>query len=225
MAIVAVANVKGGVGKTTIAVHLAVYLSRQGLSVCCVDTDPQSLASKWLAESGPGIALASLLTADDILEETGQLTQDWVIVDCQGNNSEVTRAVLLVADTVLVPCGPSPLDLLSTATTVRLAKQARSVRQGGKPDVLIVPNRIQRTRLSADLPETLAQLQEPVYRGSLGLRQAFAQAYAEGRTVLDMSNSLASQEVLQLCKEILEGGSNGRQKKKKSRKRVIQGAG
>src|SRR3954468_14469159 len=98
--IVALTNLKGGVGKSTISVHLAVWFSEQGKKVALVDTDVQAGSSTWLQEAAPEIKNLRLQTPDDILEEIPKLQGEYehIIVDGPAGLAEVTRTILLLTD-------------------------------------------------------------------------------------------------------------------------------
>ena len=75
--IVAVTNSKGGVGKTTLAAHLAVWWQEHGTTVALVDADTQGASSTWLAEAAPQVPVFRLQTADDILDQVPTLQGDF----------------------------------------------------------------------------------------------------------------------------------------------------
>jgi len=111
--IYALTNSKGGVGKSTLAVHLAVWLKEQGFNVALVDSDVQSSSSIWIHEVDAEIPIFRLQTPDDILEQIPRIRKDFahLVVDGPAGLSEVTRTILLLADVTFLPCGPSVLDL------------------------------------------------------------------------------------------------------------------
>ena len=76
--IIVIANSKGGVGKSTIAVHLAVWLHEQGHSVILADCDTQHSSSDWLKEAVPEIKTVRLGSPDQILDELPQLAREIV---------------------------------------------------------------------------------------------------------------------------------------------------
>ncbi len=201
---IAVVNSKGGVGKSTIAVHLAVWLQEQGRTVQLVDADVQGSSSGWLSEASSGIAIARLQTADDILEQLPALaaTVDDVVIDGPGGLSEVSRSILFVADYALLPCGPSVLDLRAASDAIKVLRQAQAIRQG-PPEAVFVPNKLQvGHRLSREFLETARTLD---IRASSGLRllKAYADAAGQGTVVWKMPREgEAAAEIQSLFKEL-----------------------
>ena len=111
--IIVVANSKGGVGKSTIAVHLAAWLHEQGHNVTLADCDTQHSSSDWLHEAVPDIKAVRLADPDQILDQLPAIAQqtDYVVADGPGSNTETSRALLLCADLALVPCKASMLEV------------------------------------------------------------------------------------------------------------------
>jgi chromosome partitioning protein len=203
--IVAVANSKGGVGKSTISVHLAAWLAKGRRKVCLVDADGQASSSVWLHAARPEIPLLRLQTPDDILEQLpilrGQV--DDVVVDGPAGLSDVTRSILFVADRTLLPCGPSFLDLHAGNGAIRVVRQVQSIRNG-PPHAVLIPNKIQtRYRLSQDLLTTAKSLEIPASSG-LRLLQAYADAAGQGKVVWDMGplGADAAEEIAALFREL-----------------------
>src|SRR5438270_7746635 len=94
--IIVVANSKGGVGKSTLAVHLAAWLSEQGHSVILADCDTQHSSSEWAKEAIPNVEAVRLGDPDEILDRLRTLGQqaDYVVADGPGSNTETSRALL-----------------------------------------------------------------------------------------------------------------------------------
>lgn len=202
--IVALTNSKGGVGKSTLAVHLAVWWKECGANVALVDADVQGSSSQWLNETGAEIPVFRFQTADEVLDRVADISRSFehLIIDGPAGLSEVTRAILLVADLALLPCGPSVLDLRAANEAIRVVKQAQAIRHG-MPRALLVPNKLQaRYRLSRELLETVGTLAVPTTSG-LRLRQAYADAVGQGTVVwrLGAGNEMAAIEM----KELLNG--------------------
>ncbi len=204
--IVAMTNSKGGVGKSTLAVHLAVWCQTHGRRVAMVDADVQGSSSEWLHEAAPEIDIFRLQTPDDILEQVPRLgiQFDTLVIDGPAGLSEVTRSILLVANLALLPCGPSVLDLRAVHDAIRVVRQAQQIR-GGPPQALLVPNKLQiQYRLTQELLETIQSLGLPVCSG-LRLRQAFAEAAGQGKVVwrLGPSGEAAAAELNNLFEELV----------------------
>jgi chromosome partitioning protein len=130
--------------------------------------------------------------------------------------SEVTRAILLVADLALLPCGPSVLDVRAARDAIRVVKQAQGIRRG-PPAALLVPNRLQvQYRLSREFLDVAKSLEIPAMAG-LRLRQAYADAAGQGTVVwhLGPRGEAAANEIKELFHELLgqnpqnDGGSVG----------------
>ena len=111
--IIAIANNKGGVGKSTIAVHLAAWLHRQGYKVILADCDAQQSSGVWIREAIPQIKAVRFHDPNQIMDELPQLSQeaDFVIGDGPGSDTETSRALLLHAHFAVVPCKASMLEV------------------------------------------------------------------------------------------------------------------
>lgn len=210
--ILALSNSKGGVGKTTIAVHLAVWLHERGRKIIFVDSDVQGSSSTWLHEACPELPIMRLITPEDVLEQLPQLAAqaDFLVVDGPAGLSEVTRAIFFMADLAILPCGPSVLDLRAVIDAVEVLKKIQQMR-GGQPKTIIVPNKLQpQYRLSKELLETVRTFDMPSGDG-LRLRQAYADAVAQGSVVWRMNTQsarAATAEMDFLFQELL--GENAR---------------
>ncbi len=91
MTITAVANSKGGVGKSTTSVHLAAWLSEQGHRVLLADCDSQQSSSEWIAEACPEIEAVRYKKPDDILDNLPELAEEFDYVVADGIASEEGR--------------------------------------------------------------------------------------------------------------------------------------
>src|SRR5688572_23122082 len=122
MDVLTLVSTKGGCGKTTLTAHLAVEAERQGVGqVAVIDADPQASLARWWnareAESPAFIqtTLAELPKRLKVLRDAGVAL---VIIDTPGADVSHTRTIIRLADLVLVPSRPSPLDLGTLGTTV-----------------------------------------------------------------------------------------------------------
>lgn len=205
--IVVVANSKGGVGKSTLAVHISAWLFEQGHSVTLADCDTQHSSSDWAHEAAPGVKTVRLAEPDEILDRLPVLGQqaDYVIADGPGSNTEVSRALLLRADLAIVPAKASMLEVRALAQATNVLRQAQDIR-GGAPKAVIVLSMVGKTyRLTQDMKDAAAALELPMAKTALTLRQIYADAPGQGAVVwhLGSRGREASNEVLALCHEIL----------------------
>jgi chromosome partitioning protein len=201
-------NSKGGVGKTTIAVHLAAWLARKNHSVAFIDADPQQSASAWINELNLPLRLEQLDTPEAIVDRVTELAGEVrdIVIDGPAGLSSITRAIMLRADRVFLPCGPSILDLRAARKAVQLLSDAQKTRKG-KPTGALIPNKLQkRGRLSREMLEDAHRLGVPILAG-LSLRQAFADAAGQAKVVSDLGAPafLAAHEMKQLMKEMTRG--------------------
>ena len=102
--LIAFTNLKGGVGKSTLAVHLASWFASQGKQVALIDADTQHSSSIWTQEAEPQIRVFPLHDPDEILEQAPKLVEQFevVIADGPAGMAELSRAILLRADLALV---------------------------------------------------------------------------------------------------------------------------
>ncbi len=202
--IIALTNSKGGVGKTTLAVHLAVWLHEQGNRVEMIDADVQESSSRWMFECCPEIPIHRFHTPDEVLEKIDSISEksDFIIADGPAGLSEVTRTLLLKANLTLLPCGPSALDLRAVQDAIKVVRQAQNIRNG-PPDAILIPNKLQtQYRLSKELIETAKNLGIPSIAG-LKLRQAFADSVGQGTVVWKLPKATeAAKEVIALFQEL-----------------------
>ena len=204
--VLAFTNSKGGVGKSTLSVHLVVHLLEQGRSVALVDADVQGSSSKWIQEAAPQIDQFRLQTPDEMLEQIPSIRSrfEYTVIDGPAGLSEVTRAALFVADVTYLPCGPSALDLWAANEAIRVVRQAQGIRKG-PPLAVLIPNKLQaRYRLSRELTEISRNMGIPAV-GGLRLRQAYADAAGQGTVVgrMGADAAVAAHEMEILLEELL----------------------
>lgn len=205
--IIVIANSKGGVGKSTIAVHLAAWLHEQGHSVTLADCDTQQSSSEWAKEAIPDVKAVRLADPDEILDRLPTLSQqsDFVVADGPGSNTETSRALLLRADLAIVPCKASMLEVRALAQATNVLRQAQDIR-GGQPKAWIVLSMVGKTyRLTQDMKDAAAALELPLTKSALTLRQIYADAPGQGSVVwqLGARGKDAAAEVEALFREVL----------------------
>lgn len=205
--IIVVANSKGGVGKSTLAVHLAAWLSQQGHRVTLVDCDTQHSSSEWIREAAPDVKSICLDNPDDILDELPSIAQetDFVIADGPGSQTEISRALLLKAHLAIFPCKASMLEVRALAKATGVLRHVKEARNG-KPSAIIVLSMIgKKHRLTQDMKEAAIGLKLPMAKTSMTLRQIYADAPGQAKVVWEMGSRGrdAAHEVKQLFRELL----------------------
>lgn len=206
--IVALLNQKGGVGKTTLALHLAGEWARRGDRVTLVDADPQGSALDWseqrAREGLPRLFGIIGLARDTLHREAPELARnmDHIVIDGPPRVAGLMRSALLASDVVLIPVQPSPFDGWASAEILRLIEEARIFRP--KLVVRFVLNRsAARTIIARETSEALADQDPPVLRSSIGQRVVFATAAQLGRLAIEIDpDSLAATEITALATEI-----------------------
>jgi len=211
--IIALLNQKGGVGKTTLSLHLAGELSAQGARVMLIDADPQGSALDWAEQrSREGLARrfgVLGLPRETLHREAVALSRDvdHVVIDGPPRVTGIARSALLAADLVLIPVQPSPLDGWASAEMLRLLDEARVFR----PELAarFVLNRCAaRTLIARDTAAALAEQQPSVLSARIGQRVAFAEVAATGRLVDEAENAtLAAREIAALGVAVREAAS------------------
>ena len=206
MPIFSVQNQKGGVGKTTIAVHLSHALAQQGALVLLLDADPQGSARDWAAarEDKPPFAVLGL-DRPTIHRDLPAIAKnyDHVVIDGPPRVTDLARSAIAAADVVIIPVQPSPYDVWACQEVVTLINEAIVF----KPDlksVFAINRKIVNTAIGRDVTESLSGYNIPVLRSHICQRVAFAESAATGQTVLDVDpNGTASQEITVFVDELL----------------------
>jgi chromosome partitioning protein len=119
---------KGGVGKTTLAIHLAVAFAADGLNVAILDLDPQASAAEWRdfrEEEMPGVIAIPSSRLPKVLKELESKGADIVILDTAPHSEGTALDAARAADLILVPCQPSIMDLRAMRKTTDLLKHIR----------------------------------------------------------------------------------------------------
>ena len=129
MRTVSVISQKGGAGKTTLALHIAVVAQAAGYKVSVFDTDPQATAFQWSTwrqeESPPVIDCGSPTLLPRKLEQAASDGVDLAIIDTPPHADIMAREAAKAADLILIPCKPQAFDLASAQTSAELARSSR----------------------------------------------------------------------------------------------------
>lgn len=224
--LIAIANTKGGVGKSTLAVHLAVWLFDQGFSVGLLDADKQRSSSQWTGEAEPEIENLVTDTPEDCLKKARGLTKscDFVIADGPAGLDDLSRTLLILADIAVLPITPSILDLRSVEQATAILKYAQGINRG-RPQGRLVLNKIRtRETISRELRKVAPKLGLPVTKQAVRDLQAYRDAAQQASVVTRMGRRAApaARDIDALFSELLRG-KLGRRRKTSGRKRVANG--
>jgi chromosome partitioning protein len=194
--ILTVGNTKGGVGKTTLAVQIAVSRALAGRDVWLVDGDRQATAVAAIAarvDAGrqPGVACAQYPDGPTLRGQVQQQREKWddIIIDAGGRDSTALRAALILSDVLIVPFAPRSYDVWALDDMAALVDEARSVRDGLR--AFAVLNLADPGESSADNAEAAAAVADvpqftylptPIRR-----RKAFSNAGGSGMSVTELS--------------------------------------
>jgi chromosome partitioning protein len=208
--IVALTGQKGGVGKSTTAINLAVAALGRGRKVLLVDADPQGTVRTWgdvAAEAGHDAPTVVAMGAT--MHKPGQLREiaagyDLVVVDCPPRHGDVQRSALMVADLAILPCGPSAADAWALAAGLEAISEARVLRDELQA-CIVITRKQGRTALGKGARAVLESSGLPVLRTELGQRIAYQEALAAGLGVTRWApRDGAAKEIVSLLNEIEE---------------------
>ena len=184
---------KGGTGKTTIAVHLAVAAERAGQTTVLIDLDPQSSAIRWgdtRQDETPVVISAHASRLPDLLKEAEARGADLAIIDTAAHAETSALAAARAATFALIPCRPASLDLLAIDATVDIVKLAKT------PACIVFNGTQPRGSLTDEARRAVAAYDIPCVPTSLGHRIAFVHALIDGLTVQETQpRSKASTEI------------------------------
>ena len=204
--VITIAQQKGGTGKTTLAVHLALaFIKYHNLKVAIIDTDPQGSLGKWFmirtekknSNDNLTFKTASLWGAQ-YESKTLKNDHDIVIIDTPPKIESDARPAIEAADLVLIPMSASHVDFWATGAIVDIAKKANK-------KILIQINRSnQRSKLISKTNDFIKSLDLTSTKTIIGNRQIYASSMGEGKTAVEkQKKGNAVEEIKNLSEQIL----------------------
>lgn len=204
MKTIAILSQKGGAGKTTLALHLAVASEMMGKSSAVIDLDPQASATGWKDSrqmETPAIVSTQPARLTQVLKTAEGAGAKLAIIDTAPHAESASLAAARAADFILIPCRPAILDLRAIAATVDIARLA------GKPACVVLNTVAPRGSQAEDAATAIKQYGLDVCPVHIGQRASYMHSLTLGQTALEYEpEGKATEEINKLykwlCKQV-----------------------
>ncbi|MCP4127374.1 MAG: ParA family protein [Gammaproteobacteria bacterium] len=209
--IIGIVQVKGGAGRSTVATNMAATLAQKA-ATALIDCDmPQGTAMSWYALRSAenrtnGLKLATARDHKELIAQVQGLTPlvEYIVLDAPPRIAEITRAILMLTDLVVIPLGPSAPEIWATTDLLETISEAKEKRP--QLDYRILWTRYRGyTRSARELStEVHQEIAAPEFKARLGFRVAYADALACGRSAAEWHDKPAKEETQALSRELIE---------------------
>ena len=180
---------KGGVGKTTLCASLSAYASKKHKTLI-IDLDPQGSLTSWWNKrelENPKLIEATVETLFSVVEKAKYAGYEYLYIDTPPAYLDTISAGIKIADYVLIPCQPSPVDIEAIGDTLSLIEDMK------KPFAFVMNRLISRTRIGEQAVLLLAN-HGKIAGIPIVQRTAFATAMVDGRTAPEIANGQQAKE-------------------------------
>jgi chromosome partitioning protein len=186
--IVTLLGQKGGIGKSTTAICLAMAARQRGSEVLLVDADPQGTVRTWNdVATEHGVAVPTVVAMGASMHRPGQLDvlarrYDLTLIDCPPRHGDIQRSALMISDAALLPCGPSAADAWALTTSLEMVAEAQTLRAQLQA-AIVITRKQPRTTLGKSSRAVLEKSGVTVLGSELSHRIAYQEALAAGSGV------------------------------------------
>ncbi len=201
MKVISVLNQKGGAGKSTIAINVAVGFAREGKKVLLIDTDNQRSCLYWYSnrDEEPEVKVESIPISGALRKAIPEHKKNYdvIIIDGVPSEDKMTTASIDVSDFILIPFQPSAMDYWSTET---LAERV----MGSDKNAAYLLSRFptSRTRLSEEIYTLIKEQELPLLETRIRNRVSYADSISNSTTIWNWDDKKAFEEVEGLMTEI-----------------------
>jgi chromosome partitioning protein len=221
MKTIAILSQKGGAGKTTLAIHLAVAAEHAGQSAVIIDLDPQASAMSWKdsrQKEMPAVVSAQATRLGAVLEAAKQAGAGLAVIDTAPHSESASLAAARAADFILIPCRPAILDIRAISNSIDIGRLA------AKPVAVVLNSVPPRGSLAEDASEAVATYDVSVAPVQITQRAAFIHAITAGQSAQEYEpGGKAAHEMKQLFKWTIKQLGSSHDQKTKSRRRASGG--
>ena len=198
MKTIAIISQKGGAGKTTLAVHLAVAAEQHKRSAAIIDLDPQASATSWKdlrTDQQPAVVSAQPTRLAQVLATAKEHGARFAFIDTAPHSESAALAAARAADLIIIPCRPAILDLRAISSTVDLVKIAK------KPACIVFNAVPARGTLANEATIAVQMYELPIVPVRIGQRAAYVHALTLGLTAAEYEpDGKAAEEIRVLYK-------------------------
>ena len=208
---IGITNLKGGVGKTTVAQNLAVCFAHMGFKTCIVDTDENQNSLVWSgvrSSDFPDITVVGVTDINALSKNVEKLHKDYdvIIIDGTPSLSEMATGIIISSDILIIPILPSAHDYRAMTPFFKRYEQAK-ILKGNIPAFLLI-NQYSNANVYKSMRDAIENSKIEVLKSVLGKRVAYAETAIDGRGVYESNDLKAKDEIVTLTNEVLNIAEN-----------------
>lgn len=205
---IAVSNLKGGVGKTTISQNIAVCFAHMGFKTCIVDTDTNQNSLAWSGareDDLPSITVVGATDSKALGKTVDNMHRDYevVIIDGTPSLSEMTTRIILSCDMLIIPILPSAHDFRAMTPFFERLNQAKEFRND-IPAYFLINQYSASINIYKGMREAIGGFGVDILQSTVNKRAAYVETALEGKGVYESTDTKAKNEIIKLTREIIE---------------------